>query len=96
MTFAVIQARWMRPAECASYIGKPAGRLKSLAKAGLLPNPSYHFGTKSPRYDREAIDEMIMGKQQKADINASVERIIANVTNCKRKTRRIHRNTQTR
>jgi hypothetical protein len=91
MTLAAIQPRWMKPADCAVYIGKPIGRLKSLAKVGLLPHASYHFGPKSPRYDREAIDAMIAGRKQTTDIYASVERIIANVANGKRKTRRIHR-----
>jgi hypothetical protein len=56
-------ARWLRPAVAAVYVGKPANQLLALARAGKLPMPTYHFGPKSPRYDREAIDALILGRQ---------------------------------
>jgi hypothetical protein len=71
----MIEQRWLRPVDCAAYIGTPAGSLRALVKDGRLPRPSYHLGVKSPRYDREAIDAMITGRQHTNNIDAAIERM---------------------
>lgn len=88
-----IQQRWLKPADAAIYIGKPSKKLKALAKAGLLPAPSYHFGPKSPRYDREAIDAMVAGTERAADIDAAIAGAIEIERN-RSPRRRIHRQAQ--
>lgn len=85
--------RWLKPSDAAIYIGKPAKKLKTLAKAGLMPPPSYHFGPKSPRYDREAIDAMIAGTQRASDVDAAIAGAIEIERNRKHR-RRIHRQAQ--
>lgn len=82
--------RWLKPADTAAYIGKPKGSLKQLAKDGLLPRPSYHFGPKSPRYDRQAIDDMITGRSRVADIDAAIAGAIE-LERQRKPRRRIHR-----
>lgn len=56
-----IVPRWLRPEDAARHIGRNRDELRRLVRAGKIPAPSYHFGPRSPRYDREAIDVMICG-----------------------------------
>lgn len=57
-------SRWLNPAGAAAYVSCPRGRLRTLVAAGKLPAPVYHFGPRSPRYDRLAIDSLIVGRQR--------------------------------
>lgn len=91
---ATILVRWLKPSDTAAYIGKPKASLKPLCRAGLLPKPSYHFGPKSPRYDREAIDAMISGTERVSKIDAAIAGAIECEQN--RQSRRIHRQAQAR
>lgn len=68
--------RWLSPADCAAYIGKPKSSLQRLVVAGKLPRPSYHFGPKSPRWDREAIDSLLAGRQVSDGWAAATEQAI--------------------
>ena len=44
-----------------------------LVKRGRLPVPSYHLGPRSPRWDAEAIDTMMAGRQTAASTDAIVQ-----------------------
>ena len=54
-----VPPRWLRPSDAAAYIGRHRDELPRLVKAGKIPAPSYHFGPRSPRYDRLALDAMM-------------------------------------
>lgn len=60
-----ITPRWLKPEDAARHIGRNRDELRRLVRAGKIPAPSYHFGPRSPRYDREAIDAMIIGGRDK-------------------------------
>lgn len=65
--------RWLNPADTARYIGVRMDALPRLVRAGKLPEPSRHLGPRSPRYDREAIDDAFAGTTLSADIREAVE-----------------------
>ncbi len=48
--------RWLTPDAAAAYIGVRVHQLPKLVKAGKVPEPSLHLGTRSPRYDRDELD----------------------------------------
>ena len=56
-----INPRWLTPEQAASYVGRHRDELPRLVRSGKLPSPSYHFGPRSPRYDREALDALFTG-----------------------------------
>jgi hypothetical protein len=55
--------RWLKPDQAAAYIGRHRDELPRLVRSGKLPKPSYHFGPRSPRYDRLALDAIFSGSQ---------------------------------
>jgi hypothetical protein len=55
-----IEARWLSPEQTATYVGRRVDELPRLLRAGKLPLPSYHFGPRSPRYDRMALDALFL------------------------------------
>ncbi len=50
--------RWLDRHELASYICVRVDQIPRMLKAGQLPVPSYHFGPRCPRWDREAVDRL--------------------------------------
>lgn len=56
-----ISPRWLNPEQAAQYVGRRVDELPRLVKAGKMPKPSYHFGPRSARYDRDALDAMFTG-----------------------------------
>jgi len=56
-----IAPRWLKPDQAAAYIGRHRDELPRLVRAGKIPRPSYHFGPRSPRYDRLALDALFSG-----------------------------------
>jgi hypothetical protein len=91
-----VQPRWLKPADAAAYICEPVKRLRELVESGLLPRPIYHFGEKSPRYDREAIDALIEGRRPPIDMDAIIQRMTADGAFLNRHDRRKHQLEQTR
>lgn len=61
-----ISPRWLNPEQAAVYVGKRVDELPRLVRAGKLPRPSYHFGPKSARYDRLALDALFAGRARSA------------------------------
>jgi hypothetical protein len=51
-------ARWLSAEQAAAYVSRRVDELPRLVRRGLLPEPSYHFGPRSPRWDREALDAL--------------------------------------
>jgi len=66
-----IEPRWLNPADAAAYIGRHRDELKRLVRAGKIPPPSYHFGPRSPRYDRLALDALFTGTKAANDLDAA-------------------------
>jgi len=69
-----VLARWLHPRDAAVYVGRRVDELPRLVKRGLLPEPSYHFGPRSPRYDRLALDAAFGGGDAPT---VSIDRAIA-------------------
>lgn len=55
------EPRWLDREALARHICRRVDELPRLLRAGKLPPPSYHFGPRSPLWDREAVDAMIAG-----------------------------------
>lgn len=49
-------ARWLSSEAAAHYLGLRETAFRRKVKAGSLPAPSYLLGSRTPRWDREALD----------------------------------------
>src|SRR5205823_5938637 len=58
--------RWLNASQTATYVGERQDRLPRLVRAGKLPTPSYHFGPRSPRWDRLELDALFLGSAASA------------------------------
>ena len=56
-------ARWLDRKAAAAYVCVRVDEISKMQARGLLPEPSYHFGPRSPRYDRTELDRMLGGDQ---------------------------------
>ena len=74
-----IQPRWLSPEQAASYVGRRVDELPRLVKAGKLPRPSFHFGPRSARYDRLAIDAVFEGRAASRDVDQVADDIAARI-----------------
>jgi hypothetical protein len=52
----VAEPRWLNAEQTACYISVRIDALRRLVKAGKIPAPDYTLGSKSPRWDRCALD----------------------------------------
>lgn len=70
--------RWLTREALGQYVGVRVDYVARLVKAGKLPAPSYHFGPKTPRWDRLAVDALFEGHSsfigESAD--AAVQRVV--------------------
>jgi hypothetical protein len=71
-----VTGRWLGPKALARYIGRDSKTLSALVQSGKLPKPTYHLGPKSPRYDRMAVDAMLVGQREHADVEDIANRAI--------------------
>lgn len=65
---------WLDPAGVAARLSVKPRRLPALVKGGRLPRPSYHLGPRSPRWNADAIDSLMTGRQARDDVSQAVER----------------------
>nr|MCV4210078.1 hypothetical protein [Roseomonas sp. SXEYE001] len=56
-----IAPRWLDREAAAQYLSVRVDELPRLVKKGLIPKPSFHFGPRSPRWDREELDGLMGG-----------------------------------
>jgi hypothetical protein len=68
--------RWLSPKALGRYLGRDPKTLPELVRVGKLPRPTYHLGPKSPRYDRVAVDSMLIGRSEEADAEEIASRAI--------------------
>lgn len=78
-----VQPRWLRPEDAARYVGRRVDELPRLVKAGKLPQPSRHFGPRSPRYDRLELDQIMGGRKAENDADAIFEKVRERIWNQK-------------
>lgn len=50
--------RWLDRDAVATYLRVRVDRVARLVKAGKVPQPSYHLGPRSPRWDRLQLDAL--------------------------------------
>jgi len=62
--------RWLDREAIATYISVRVDYVARLVKAGKLPEPSYHLGPKSPRWDRLVVDACFEGEMRSASRSA--------------------------
>jgi hypothetical protein len=72
-----ISARWLDRKACAAYICVKVSALRRLTKQGLLPPPSLLLGPRTPRWDREAVDRLFLGRAREDGVSAAVQRAVA-------------------
>lgn len=60
-------SRWLSPSEAAAYLTIRVDALPRYVKSGKIPAPSYALGTRTPKYDREALDRVFGKKAAYAD-----------------------------
>lgn len=73
-------ARWLDREAAANYLSVRVDELPRLVRAGKLPQPSLHFGPKTPRWDRQELDNMLGGSAASArrhNIRARIAAIAA-------------------
>ena len=70
-----MEHRWLNRDQAAEYVGKNKRHLARLIKLGKLPAPSYHFGPKSPRWDRHALDALFSKGVGSSGIQDAVRKI---------------------
>ena len=84
-----IQAgRWLDVAGVAVHLSCGKAAVWRLARAGKLPNPTRHLGPRSPRWDRDAIDAMIVGRAADDDAEAIIARAIDTIHSRSKRRRR--------
>ncbi len=79
--------RWMAPEAAATYIGRRVDELPRLVKRGLLPKPSYHFGPRSPRWDRTTLDALFEAKPARPSMDVVAQEIAETLAQGGRKRR---------
>ena len=57
-------SRWLSQQETADYLGCSVRQVQLITRTGRLP-VSYSLGPRSPRYDRDAVDQF-MSSQERA------------------------------
>lgn len=73
------EARWLDRHALAAYLSIPVGSIRRHLRSGKLPLPSYHLGTKSPRWDRLALDARLSGGVASKDAGAAVQGLIQSI-----------------
>ncbi|WP_010516635.1 helix-turn-helix transcriptional regulator [Komagataeibacter oboediens] len=69
--------RWLSREGLARRIDVKPHNVARMVKQGKLPRPSYHLGERSPRWDRHAVDALMMksqGIETKRDMDEILER----------------------
>jgi hypothetical protein len=59
--------RWLTPAAAADRLNVYPHELAKLVREGKIPAPSRRLGPKRPRYDLEALDRAMLGKDALAE-----------------------------
>jgi hypothetical protein len=85
LTTADVAARWLDTSAVAGYLTVPVRRVQKLVKRGILPRPSYHLGLRSPRWDREVIDSLLVGRHAEDDSANIIAGMISGIASCGKK-----------
>ena len=76
----MVEARWLDREAAAAYLSLRVDELPRMVKRDLVPAPSLHFGPRTPRWDRMALDEMFgpsIAHRRATEIDARFAAIIA-------------------
>lgn len=73
------EARWLDREAVARYISVRVDEVSRLVRRGLLPEPSYHLGPKSPRWDRLTLDATFDGGVASTNPDIAVESLAAEI-----------------
>ena len=82
---ADLAPRWLHPEAAAAYVGRRVDELPRLVKRGLLPKPSFHFGPRSPRYDRLQLDALFTDASASAEIDSAVDEAVHEILGAARR-----------
>lgn len=75
----LLPARWLDRDALAVHICVRVDELPRLLRAGKLPEPSYHLGPKSPRWDRLAVDARFAGSVASLDPSTAVAALVQEI-----------------
>lgn len=67
------EPRWLDADGAAAYISVRVDALSRLVKQGRIPKPDYTLGSRSPRWDRLALDAAFNGGAASTDIRTAVQ-----------------------
>jgi hypothetical protein len=73
--------RWLNAGDVATYVGVRVDQIPRYVRAGKLPLPSYHFGPRSPRWDRLALDAAFEGSPSKGAKTLTTEELVDGILN---------------
>lgn len=77
--------RWLSPSEAAAYLTCRPDALPRYVKRGKIPPPSYQFGPRTPKYDREALDRAFIKKSVYADPDQITEMAVDRIRKASRR-----------
>ena len=72
-------ARWLDREAAAAYLCVRVDELARLERRGKLPPASYHFGPRTPRWDRLALDAVFTNSVASTDPNAAVSALVESI-----------------
>lgn len=67
--------RWLNAEDTSAYVGVQVDKLRRYVRSGKLPQPSYHRGPNSPRWDGLALDALFSPTEVPQDIDQIVEQL---------------------
>lgn len=83
-------ARWLDAEAAAEYISVRVDALPRLVKQGRIPAPDHRLGTRSPRWDRLALDAAFDGGTASVNIDKAVASLVEKMGSEGRARRPVH------
>jgi len=72
-------ARWLDEETAARHLCLRPTAFRARVKGGTLPQPSYHLGPRSPRWDREALDSALAPSATSPNTRQQVNQAVAQI-----------------
>jgi hypothetical protein len=69
----MVEPRWLDVDDAAAYLCLRADAFLRAVKDGRVPAPSHHLGSRTPRWDREALDTRMLGGTASTNTREAVD-----------------------
>lgn len=67
------EARWLDADAAADHLSLRIDAFYRAVRAGRLPKPSHHLGTRTPRWDRSGLDTVMCGGTASTDARTAFD-----------------------